>query len=160
MWYLLYKTTGIWNKKRSSYNKKRVTQVLFRKSINICCVRDCVQSNGDRRLLLLRLLKAEGFLTKKSSFAAAFSSFHPENVSPVYNVEESIAFKFTWLLTMWKEHIVTFPFSRFLPPFVFFWSVYGFFTVLHCTSTELMFLRFLLLVIYFGTILIFFPVDK
>lgn len=158
MWYLLYKTTEIWNKKRSSYNKKRVTG-LFRKSINICCVRDCVQSNGDR-LLLLRLLKAEGFLTKKSSFAAAFSSFHPENVSPVYNVEESIAFKFTWLLTMWKEHIVTFPFPRFLPPFVFFWSVYGFFTVLHCTSTELMFLRFLLLVIYFRTILIFFPVDK
>ena len=93
MWYILYKTTGIWNKKSSSYNKKRVTG-LFRKSINICCVRDCVQSNGDR-LLLLRLLKAEGFLTKKSSFAAAFSSFHPENVSPVYNVEESIAFKFT-----------------------------------------------------------------
>lgn len=39
MWYLLYKTTGIWNKKRSSYNKKRVTGPLSKEHKHLLCSR-------------------------------------------------------------------------------------------------------------------------
>lgn len=39
MWYLLYKTIGIWNKKRSSYNKKRVTGPPSKEHKHLLCSR-------------------------------------------------------------------------------------------------------------------------
>lgn len=144
-----------------------------RESINVCCVCDRVQSNEDRLLLLLRLLKAEGSLTKKRSFAAAFSSFHPENVSSVYNVEkregERASRPSSRDFSRCGKNILSlfFLLVRFFPPSS------PFTTVLlpslkrlriHRDATsyvnpELMFLRFCLLVVSFGIILIFFSRD-
>lgn len=80
-------------------------------SINVCYVCDRAQSNGDTPLLLCSL-KAEGFLTKKPSFAVAFSSFHPENVSHVTMTTEQRAEFYATSVDV-KEHIVTFLFTSF-----------------------------------------------